>query len=147
MKPQAKIVFLSFALMLPYIAFMMFLVFRVPRQPLPTWFLYFALCYFFGSIVFIAMMAKKFRRKAPPASAGEKRGAIRAARLLGFLFLLGPLGYILSSEVRKQPIWMTMLALSWTGFLSWVCFHSANAMELKNRQDAERQNVVSNTNI
>jgi hypothetical protein len=62
MRPKAKMVALMLSLMLPYMGFALYRVFAYPQHPFPSWFLYVAPCYFFGSI---ALSVVVFRKNLP----------------------------------------------------------------------------------
>jgi hypothetical protein len=42
------------------LGFVLYRVFTYPQQPFPTWFLYVAPCYFFGSIALLVVVRNKF---------------------------------------------------------------------------------------
>ena len=137
MKPAVKISLLLLALMVPYIGLVMYFAFRLPQQPFPTWFLYVAPIYFFGSILLAVVLRKRMPDDATPEELQKrKRSAVRAARLLGYLWLIGPVNYVLSGGPLREPAWVTVLGLSWVGFLSWASFRIAKKTEKELRQDS-----------
>lgn len=126
MKPAMKIFLLLLALMVPYMGLVMYFAFRLPQQPFPTWFRYVAPIYFFGSILLAVVLRKRMPDDATPEELQKrKRSAARAARRMGYIWLIGPVLYILSGGPLREPAWITVLGLSWTGFLSWASFRIA----------------------
>lgn len=139
MKPKAKMLFLMLSLMLPYLGFVMYRALTHPQHPFRSWFLYVGPCYFIGSIVLVAVLRKRMIAGAQPLRAGEQKGqtvsAARAARRLGYIWPVGPVFYLLNGGPFRQPVWVTVLGLSWVGFLSWGSFRVARNIELKTRQN------------
>jgi hypothetical protein len=66
MKPGTKILVLMLGLMLPYMGFALYRAFTYPQHPFPSWFLYVAPCYFFGSIALLVVVRKKIVGETPP---------------------------------------------------------------------------------
>ena len=137
MKPKAKVLVLMLALMLPYMGFVLYRVFTYPQHSFPSWFFYVAPCYFFGSIALLMVLRKKIVGDTPPQDFEKRRrSAARAARLLGYIFLLGPVAYLLTGGLLIKPTWETALGFSWACFLSWACFRVAKKNEVESRQSA-----------
>jgi hypothetical protein len=65
MNPKSKVLVLMLGLMLPYMGFALYRVFTYPQHPFPSWFLYVAPCYFFGSITLLVVLRKKIVGDAP----------------------------------------------------------------------------------
>jgi len=65
MKPKAKTLVLMLGLMLPYMGFSLYRVLTYPQHPFPTWFLYVAPCYFFGSIALLVVIRRKIAGDSP----------------------------------------------------------------------------------
>jgi hypothetical protein len=61
----------------------------------------------------------------------ENLSAARAVRRLGYIWLIGPVFYLLSGGLSKEPAWISALGLSWAGFLSWASFRAAKKMRQK----------------
>jgi hypothetical protein len=139
MKPKARILLLLIGLILPYTVFVLYFALRLP-QPLPRWFPYVAACYFFGSIFLFPFLRKRVLAGAPPLSAEEQKfqnvSAARAARRMGYIWLIGPVYSLLSGGPFQEPLWVTVLGSSWVGFLSWASFRVAKKIETKARQEA-----------
>ena len=68
MKPRAKMLLLTWGLLLPYMGFIWYRVFTNHQRPLlfPSWFLYVGPCYFFGSIALLVALSKKLEGDTPP---------------------------------------------------------------------------------
>jgi hypothetical protein len=73
MKPGAKILVLMLGLMLPYIGFVLYRAFTYPQHPFPSWFLYVAPCYFFGSIALAVVLRKKIVGDTAPQDLEKQR--------------------------------------------------------------------------
>jgi hypothetical protein len=80
---------LMLALMLPYMGFVLYRVFTYPQYPFPSWFVYVAPCYFFGSIALLVVLRKKIVGDAAPQdfdkqrrSAADIEGDRRSLKLL-----------------------------------------------------------------
>jgi hypothetical protein len=58
-KPRFNLVFLLVFLLVPYIIFVQYFVFRQPHQDLPHWFPVVAATYFFGTLTLVTLMHKK----------------------------------------------------------------------------------------
>lgn len=139
MKPATKMLVLIITLMLPYMGFVMYRVFTHPQFLFPTWFLYVGPCYFIGSIVLAVVLRKRMLAGTQPLPADEQKTqsvlASRAARRLGYIWLIGPVFYVLNGGPLREPWWVTALGLSWVGFLVWASFRVARNIELKARQN------------
>lgn len=139
MKPKAKILALIVTLLLPYMGFVMYRAFTHPHQLFPTWFLYVGPCYFIGSIILATVLRKKIMAGAQTLRPEEQKtqniAAARAARRLGYIWLIGPVYYLLNGGLFREPWWFTVLGLSWVGFLVWASFRVARNIELKARQN------------
>lgn len=76
---------------------------------------------------------------AQPLRAEEQRAqtvsAARAARMLGYIWLVGPVFYFLNGGLFREPLSVSVLGLSWVGFLSWASFRAARNIEVKARQN------------
>jgi archaellum biogenesis protein FlaJ (TadC family) len=137
MKPAVKILLLLLALMVPYMGLVMYFAFRLPQQHFPTWFLYVAPIYFFGSILLAVVLRKRMPDDATQEELQKrKRSAVRAARRMGYIWLMGPVIYILLGGPLREPVWTTVLGLSWAGFLSWASFRIAKKTEKQLGQDS-----------
>jgi hypothetical protein len=135
MKPKTKILLLSLAFMLPYMALVMYLASHLHQNRFPTWFLYFAPSYFFGSILVLAILGKRIQRNTPPQDMQKnKLSGARAARLLGYIFLISPASYVLSGQILRRPAWASVLVLSWACLLSWGSFYIAKKNEMESDQ-------------
>ena len=139
MKPKTKMLVLMFGLILPYMGFVLYRVFTHPEHPFPSWFPYVAFCYFVGAIALFIVLRRKIIAGAPSLGLAEQNAqrlsAARAARRLGYMWLIGPVFYLLSGGLTQAPAWVSVLGLSWVGFLSWVCFREAKKIEMKARQN------------
>jgi hypothetical protein len=110
MKPAVKILLLLLALMVPYMGLVMYFAFRLPQQHFPTWFLYVAPIYFFGSILLAVVLRKRMPGDATQEELQKrKRSAVRAARRMGYIWLMGPVIYILLGGPLREPVWTTVL--------------------------------------
>lgn len=84
-KPKNKILGLIFGLLLPYFALVMYFVLRVQGQPkehpFPTWFSYFGMAYFLGTILRVSAVGRRIARVAQPNSTpnAKPRPAVRIA--------------------------------------------------------------------
>lgn len=138
MKPKQRILLLFIGLILPYMAFVLYFAMRLPQHPLPKWFPYVAACYFFGFIFLFPFLRKRVLAGAPPLAPEEQKvqsvSAARAMRRLGYIWLIGPVFYFLSGGPLREPWWVTVVGLSWVGFLSWASFRTARRIDLKARQ-------------
>jgi hypothetical protein len=76
-KPKTKILTLLFALILPYMAVVMYFALRIQDHPLPTWFPYFGLSYILGTILLVTAFSKIIHRNVPPQSSEKARPAVR----------------------------------------------------------------------
>jgi hypothetical protein len=139
MKAKTRIVLLIIGLILPYMVFVLYFALQLPQHPLPKWFPYVAACYFFGFIFFFPFLRKKVVANAPPVSAEEQKAqsvsAARAGRMLGYIWLVGPVLYCLSGGPLREPWWVTFFGFAWAGFLSWTSFRIAKKAEMKARQN------------
>ena len=139
MKPKQRILLLLFGLLFPYMVFELYFAVRLPKHPLPVWFPYVAAPYFFGSILLFPFLKTLVLRGAAPQAPEEQRvqrvSAARAARMLGYIWLIGPVYYILSGGLSQEPWSVTLFGFSWVGFLSWASFRSARTIEKKSRQN------------
>ena len=139
MKPKARMLFVIVSLMLPYMGFVMYRALTHPQHPFPSWFLYIGPCYFIGSIILVTVLRKRIIAGVQPLRAEEQKAqtvsAARAARMLGYIWLAGPVFYLLNGGPFREPVWLTVLVLSWVGFLSWASFRVARNIELKARQN------------
>jgi hypothetical protein len=139
MKPKQKVLFLLVSLILPYVVFVFYFVIRLPQRALPAWFPYVAICYFAGSVFLFPFLRRKVLAGAPPLSPEEQSvqsvSAARAARRLGYIWLIGPIFYLFSGEAFNQPWWASLVGVSWGGFLSWASFYVARKIERKARQN------------
>jgi hypothetical protein len=139
MKPKVKMLVLMLSLMLPYMGFVLYRAFTHPLQPFPSWFLYVAPCYFFGAIILAVILRKRMMASALPQDLAEQNterlSAVRAARRMGYIWLIGPVFYLLSGQLSKEPAWITVLGFSWVGFLSWASFRTAKKIEMKARRN------------
>lgn len=142
MKAKTRILLLLAGLIVPYMIFVLSFALRLPphTRTLPKWFTYVAACYFFGIIFSFPFLRKKVLAGAPLVPADEQRvqnaSAARAVRLLGYIWLIGPVGYLLNGGPLRNPWWVSVLGLSWPVFLSWASFRAARKIELKTRQIA-----------
>ena len=136
-KPAAKLVLLLLALIVPYMWLAMYFALRLPQRPFPTWFLCVAPIYFFGSILLAVALRKRMRDDGTPDELQRRKSStVRAARRMGYIWLIGPAIYILSGEPFREPIWTTVLGLSLVGFLSWASFRIAKKNEKEVLQDS-----------
>jgi hypothetical protein len=139
MTRKAKILILLFSLILPYMAFAMYLALTLRGNTLPLWFPYAALCYLVVAASVFIVGRKRIVASTPPPGVAEQTkqnlSGARALRRLGYIWLIGPLFYLLDGGPRVNPAWVTILGFSWVGFLSWFSFRQANKMELKARQN------------
>jgi hypothetical protein len=135
MKPKTRILLLLVGMILPYMVFVMYFVSRLPQEPLPKWLPYVAACYFFGSILSFPFLRKRVLSGSPPPNAVEQKvqsvSAARAARRMGYIWWIGPAFYLLSGGPFQEPRWVSVLGLSWVGFLSWASFRVAKKIERK----------------
>lgn len=138
MTQKAKILILLFSLILPYMAFAMYVAFTLQGNTFPLWFPYAALCYLVVAFSVFIVGRKRILANTPPPAAAEQTkqnlSGARAVRRLGYIWLIGPLFYIIDGGPKTNPIWVTVLGFAWVGFLSWASFHQAKKMELKARQ-------------
>jgi hypothetical protein len=140
MKPKTKLLFVALALLLPYMAFVQYTVLTHPNHALPQWFIYAAPCYLFGSMLVFLFARKRIVASGPPVAPPERTAqgmaSARALRLLGYIWLLGPVIYALDGGL-KQPGWPAVLGIGWVGLLSWACFYQARKIESRVQRDME----------
>ncbi len=98
--PKEKIVALTFALVLPYIAIVMYFALRVQEHPLPNWFPYFGLSYILGTMIVVMVFSRKVHR----ATALKQKETPRSA----WLWL--------------SRAWMAYLVAVWSGFFIWGAY-------------------------
>jgi len=129
-----RILLLFVGLILPFIAFVLYFA----SKPLPVWFPYAAACYFFACIFVFPTLKKRVLAGVPAPTPEEQKAqnisGARALRRLGYIWLIGPVFYVLSGGPIRNPWWATVLGLSWAGFLSWISFHEAKKLDVKARQ-------------
>jgi hypothetical protein len=102
MKPRHKMMALTFALILPFLGLAMYIGAQNGDASLPTWFQYFAMFYFLGTILIVSMYIRRIRRNAAPGSLEAPRpGALR-----GFL------------------IWQSYLVIVWSGFFIYGAYQT-----------------------
>jgi uncharacterized integral membrane protein len=122
MKPKLKMVVLTWGLMLPYMGFVWYCVFTHHQRPFlfPSWFLYVAPCYFFGSIALLVVLRKKIVGDTPPQDGieGDRRNLKWlwiGAGLYSLIFLNGlrlglanagelPLAVVIGGEILNGAI-------------------------------------------
>jgi hypothetical protein len=140
MKPKTKLLCVALGLLLPYMAFVQYSAFTHPNHPFPQWFIYAAPCYLFGSLLVFLLARKKILAAPPPLAAPERTAqgmvSARALRLLGYIWLLGPVIYALDGGLNR-PAWPAALGICWVGLLSWACFHQARKIESRVQRDIE----------
>lgn len=140
MTRKTKILILLFSLILPYAALAVYMALTLRGDTLPMWFIYTALCYLVVSVFLFIFGKKRIIANSPaPETAEQKKRNIsgaKAIRRLGYIWLIGPLFYVLDGGLKTNPAWVTALGFSWAGFLSWASFHQARKMELKAHQDS-----------
>ena len=138
MKPSVKILVLIFGLMAPYMGFVIYRVLTHPQHPLPDWFLYTGPCYFIGSMVLATFLRKRIVGSPvllpTEVQKAQRFSAARAARRMGSIWLVGPVVYLFSGEISREPFRSTVVMLSWVGLLSWSSFRGAKNIELKAHQ-------------
>ena len=141
MTQKTKILILVFSLILPYMAFAMYLALTVHGSRFPIWFPYVALCYLAVAAAVFVIGRKRIIAGTPPPEPAEqarqKLSGAKAVRRLGYIWLIGPLVYVLQGGPKVNPPWVTILGFSWAGFLSWASFHQAKKMEFKARQNSQ----------
>ena len=141
MTQKAKILILLFSLTVPYAALAAYIGFTLRGNTVPLWFRYAAPCYLVvAASVFIVGRKRILANTLPPSVVEQTRqnlSGARAVRRLGYIWLIGPLFYLLNGGLKTNPAWVTVLGFSWAGFLSWASFHQAKKMELKARQDSK----------
>lgn len=141
MTQRAKILILFFSLILPYAAFALYLALTLRGNTFPLWFPYAALCYLVVAVSVFMVGRKRIVASTPPPGVAEQAkqnlSGARAARRLGYIWLIGPVSYLLNGGPKVNPAWVTVVGFSWAGFLSWASFHQAKKMELKARQHSQ----------
>jgi hypothetical protein len=134
MKPNSKMFFVIFGLMVPYMGFVIYRTLTHPQHPLPGWFLYVGPVYFAGSIVLATVLRRRMMQSAPPISTGQHQAqsffGARAARRLGYTWLLGSFIYLLNGGPSRKRLWVAVLCLSWVGLLSCFSFRVAKIIEM-----------------
>jgi hypothetical protein len=140
MTQKTKLLILLFSLILPYAALAAYMALTLRGNTMPMWFPYTALCYLVVSASIFNFGRKRILASSPaPDMAEQKKQNIsgeKAVRRLGYIWLIGPLFYVLDGGLKTNPIWVAALGFSWAGFLSWASCHQAKKMELKARQDS-----------
>jgi hypothetical protein len=141
MTHKTKILTLLFSLILPYVALAAYMGFTLRGNTVPIWFLYAAPCYLVVAVSVFILGRKRILASSPaPGIAEQKKQNIsgaKAVRRLGYIWLIGPLLYLLDGGLKAHPAWLTFLGFAWAGFLSWASFRQAKKMELKAHQDSE----------
>jgi hypothetical protein len=141
MTHKTKILILLFSLILPYVALAAYMGFTLRGNTVPMWFLHAALCYLVVAISVFIFGRKRILASSPAPDMAEQKNqnvsGAKAVRRLGYIWLIGPLIYMLDGGLKTNPAWMTFLGFSWAGFLSWASFHQAKKMELKAHQDSQ----------
>ena len=139
MKTKTKLLLLMVALLAPYMAMVLYMAFTIQGNTIPQWFVFAAPLYFVGSIALFVILRKRIIAAAAPVSSVEQNDqtlrAARAARRLGYIWWIGPFSYFASGGIH-DPIWMTIMGLSWISFLSWLCFREARKLEAKAARNA-----------
>lgn len=124
--------------MAPCMGFVIYRALTHPQQPFPGWFLYAGPCYLIGSIVLATVLRKRIIGSPVLLPTEEQEGqrisAAHVARRMGYIWLVGPVVYFFNGEVSREPLWLTVVMLSWVGFLSWGSFRVAKNIELKAHQ-------------
>jgi hypothetical protein len=141
MSLKTKLLLLALGLYLPYMAFFAYRVVAFPNHPISGWIICAAPCYFFGSMLVFLFVRKRIVTNTPPLAPAEKRTqgltSARAFRFLGYIWLIGPLSYLLSGGLKQSPTWPVVLGFCWVGFLSWACFYQARKIESRVQREME----------
>ncbi len=113
MKPKAKMLLLTWGLMLPYMGFIWYrvLAYHQRQFQFPSWFLYVAPCYLFASIALLVVLKKEDCGRNSPAILGPPKpqmALVRRRTLFSYsIFLNGlPLGL---ANAGKVPLVATVL--------------------------------------
>lgn len=96
-KPKSKIVALTFGLILPYVALVMYFALRMQEHSLPSWLPYFGLSYILGTIIAVTVYSRRISRGAQPEAVYE------------------------SQPARRWMLWASVgyLIALWSGFFLW----------------------------
>ena len=141
MTQKTRLLILLFSLILPYMALAVYMALTLRGNIVPLWFRYVAPCYLIVAVSVFIVGRKKILASSPAPSLAEQNkrnlSGAKAVRRLGYIWLIGPLFYLLDGGLKTNPVWVTVLGFSWAGFLSWASFHQAKKMELKARQDSQ----------
>jgi len=141
MTTKTKLLLLLFGLTVPYIAVAMYMTLAFRGNFASLWIPFVGLCYFVVAVfVFVAMRRRIVATSPaldPALESKQNQSAARSLRRLAYVWVVGPLFYLLTGGPKTNPWWVTMLGLSWAGFMIWISFHQARKMELKARQDTQ----------
>jgi hypothetical protein len=141
MTQKTKILILLFSLILPYAVLAAYMGLTLRGNTVPMWFPYAALGYLVVAVSVFIVGRKRILASSPVPDVAEQKkqniSGAKAVRRLGYIWLIGPLVYLLNGGLKTNPAWVTVLGFSWAGFLSWASFHQAKKMELKARQDSQ----------
>ena len=77
-KPKTRVLTLLFALILPYLAVVMYFATRIQEHPLPTWFPYFGLSYMLGTILLVTAFSKRIHRKIQAETLPKPGGRVKS---------------------------------------------------------------------
>lgn len=102
MKPKTKILALTFSLIVPYLALVMYFALRIQEHPLPTWFPHFGLLYILGTLIVVMVFSRRIYRGAQQKTVEKPQSVLRwIAR-----------------------VWMGYLVAIWSGLFLWGTYQT-----------------------
>jgi hypothetical protein len=137
MTPRRKFVFLIFALIVPYMAFVMYFALRSsqPGQILPTWFPYFGLSYILGSMVLVMVASRRIFRNVPQEASPKAQSALRWGRAWAMYLVAIWSGFFIYGAYRtlkgdfpmERAIPAGAFLLAFIGLFSWSLYRDYQA--------------------
>ncbi len=130
-KPKARILALTFGLILPYVALATYFALRIQEHPVPTWFPYFGLSYILGTIILVIVFSRRISRDVQAETAAKSRpvvlwlGRAWSAYLLVIwsgLFLWGAYQTISGNLEWHRALPAGAFLLAFIALLSWSLY-------------------------
>lgn len=137
MTPRRKFVLLIFALIVPYMAFVMYFALRSiqPGQILPTWFPYFGLSYILGSMVLVMVASRRIFHNVPREASPKAQSTLRWARawtmylvaIWSGFFIYGACRTLKGDFPMERAIPAGAFLLAFIGLFSWSLYRDYHA--------------------